>query len=117
MQDAEHLDMSKTYFYDGNECVLTGRTATRTIKHENRRTRRRQNQPETPEETIEVMVEISPVSELRAPGGFTECQWVKANELFLIRNRLYDDYENDEDDEDDDDDYEDGETEEEFNLG
>lgn len=105
MQDEEDLDMSKTYYFENNEYVLTGRVAKRTIKNETKRTtRRRSNQPQEPEEFIEMMVEISPVTELRAPGGFSDCQWVKPSDLFVIKNRLHDYEEDDDEDYDDDDD-------------
>ena len=108
MKDEFILDLSKTYIYHGEEYILTGRSAEKEpdVQPEPRRERkssrrtRRQSEPD-------VMVEIkpSPRSSLRgasvpAPSMAKELQWVKVSDLYVVVDKIADDYFNEDEGED-----------------
>lgn len=99
MQDGFTPDLSKTYIHEGEEYILTGRTAEKTmdpiVEKPRRSTRRQSNH--TPQDN-DVMVEIKPVqgkSGIRTPitPAPIEKKWVMFSSLYTVSNILEDDKE------------------------
>ena len=99
------LDMTRTYMYEGEEYILTGRTAVRTDdprsnnddepRRQTRRTPRRVGRPRV-EKKPDFMVEIQPAprrmyGEDRPVGIEAEPKWVKYSELYVVFNQLDED--------------------------
>lgn len=99
MEDELILDMTKTYIYEGEEYILTGRTAEKSPDAVSPPIRRRSKRPilvSGPEK--EIMVEITPApknSGSRAVGVTIDSRWVKFADLFIIRDQLDENYEED----------------------
>ena len=94
MQPDLDLDMSKTYIYDGEEFILTGRVAEREqeLVPKRRSRRRRQIEEQSPEQDL--MVEIAPVPRGRPIGSLNdEKKWVKYSDLYAVMNMLHEDEE------------------------
>lgn len=101
MEDELILDMTKTYIYEGEEYILTGRTAD-AIHDVPPPIKRRSKRPilvSGPEK--EIMVEITPAPKntgsTRAVGVTIDNRWVNLNDLFIIRDQLDENYEEEED--------------------
>lgn len=92
------LDLSKTYIYEGNEFILTGRIAERSIDAPPprlRRSKRRVVADITPEQ--DMMVEIKPSPKGRSIVGLpTESKWVKMSDLYAVIDVLEEDEDNNE---------------------
>ena len=92
------LDLSKTYIYQGEEYILTGRSAEKedlpTEPRRERKSSRRARKSNEPD----VMVEIKPATRTSvrgavvAPSMTKELQWVKASDLYVVKDRIADDY-------------------------
>lgn len=98
MQAELTLDLSKTYIYEGNEFILTGRIAERSVNPpppRSRRSKRRAVVDITPEQ--DMMVEIKPSPKGRSIVGLpTESKWVRMSDLYAVVDVLEDDEDNDE---------------------
>ena len=96
MEEDFILDLSKTYIYEGEEYILTGRTGE---KHKvgtappRRRRRRGNSAPE-----LDMVVEITPAPRKAVRGAAVsptmqkELQWVKVSELYVVTDRIEDEY-------------------------
>lgn len=93
MVDIENLDMSKTYIYDGEEYLLTGRIAQRTEQHISSRPRRSTRNVSNQE--ADVVVEITPAPtkvKVRGPTLITQdSKWVKYSDLYEVSDKMYED--------------------------
>lgn len=101
MEDELTRDLSKTYIYQGEEYILTGRSATKeadaapVAQRPARKSSRRSRKPST---GPDVMVEIKPAprTALRgvvvAPSMTKELQWVKQTDLYVVEDVIADDY-------------------------
>jgi len=91
MQPDLNLDLSKTYIFEGNEYILTGRVAERSkdLPAPRQRRSRRSVIDLTPEQDL--MVEIQPRPKNRSIVSLPdENRWVKLNELYAVMNVLED---------------------------
>ena len=92
------LDMTKTYMFEDEEYILTGRTAVRTqskteLNIRPRRRRSRRNPPNA--KPVDLMVEIEPAprrmfSDERPVGVHAESKWVKYADLYIVYDQLED---------------------------
>ena len=102
MEDEFALDLSKTYIYEGNEYILTGRSAKKDPDISPPRRRRRRSRVESSDE-IDMMVEIKPAPRKAVRGAMVsptmtkELQWVKRSELYTVDDALEGDSLEDED--------------------
>jgi len=91
--------MSKTYIYDGNEYILTGRVAEKPneepIPPSSRRAGRRATRTTRPAPKPDVVVEIKPAprsnSAMPNVGVAFGVKWVNLKELHMVRDILIDD--------------------------
>jgi len=106
MKDEFSPDMSKTYIYQGEEYILTGRRAEKEIDVEVAPRRIRKSSRRARKENVpDIMVEIRPATRTSVRGAVVspsitkELQWVKMSELYAITDKIADDYWEAEDDE------------------
>ena len=97
MEDDLNLDMSKTYIYEGNEYILTGRVANKPVEEEvEPRTRRSNRRPSTPRKPSknDVVVEIKPAPKKQSGmpnmGAAFGSKWVNYGELYMVTDILND---------------------------
>lgn len=98
MEDDVTLDMSKTYIYDGQEYILTGRIAKKTTEPAPPPSRRVSGRvvkdPPKHRKPPDLVVEIKPAPRnSKTPnfgGSFTgaQCQWVKYKDLHMVEDIL-----------------------------
>lgn len=94
MTDELTLDMSRTYIYEGEEYILTGRTAQKDLNSSGRTSRRnrRKQQVETPQIDIVVEIKTAPKIKIHAPSvSSDETKWVNIRDLFMVENMLEED--------------------------
>lgn len=94
MEDELNLDLSKTYIYEGEEYIMTGRVAERPADipaaSTTRRSRRRRPVDITPSEPeVDYMVEIKPAPKNRSIiVDASEVKWVRKRELYTVVSLL-----------------------------
>lgn len=85
-----NFDFSRTYIYEGEEYILTGRSA----KKENSvRPSRRSTRRKKPSQEIMVEIKPTPKKSRKNPlsGKNSETKWVKYNDLFMVKDELEED--------------------------
>lgn len=106
MEDEISLDLSKTYIYQGEEYILTGRSARKESEvavspRRERKSSRRTRRSSDPD----IMVEIKPAPRKSLRGSLMppptmqkELQWVKSSDLYVVEDKIADDYWSEDDD-------------------
>tara|TARA_S200002703_G_scaffold116050_1_gene101593 strand:- start:611 stop:910 length:300 start_codon:yes stop_codon:yes gene_type:complete len=96
MEDDIKLDMTKCYIYEGDEYMLTGRSAQKqkTDVSNTSRRRNRSNRPTSSYEELMVEIKRAPSykagSNLFSPStpGSSSTKWVKYSELYIVSSIL-----------------------------
>jgi hypothetical protein len=97
MEDEFILDMSKTYIYEGNEYIATGRYAEKVELDDEEPVRRRRSKRHSvkKDNLRNMQIQITPAPKRgKSPssnvGVTREEKWVYANELFMVHDMLDD---------------------------
>lgn len=97
MEEEFSLDLSRTYIYQGEEYIATGRSAKKEDTPNAAPRRERKSRRLRKSNGPDMMVEIQPAPRTSVRGAVVpstskELQWVKASDLYVVEDVIANDY-------------------------